>query len=962
MSIEKRGMRSMRSQYASFISIDRGVWKMRRVIQSNRETLYFGRGHASTLLGAALLGLFLMPQAHAQDDEAANSDFLDEIVVTGFRSSIEQSLAVKRDSTGVVDVIVAEDISDFPDLNLAESIQRIPGISITRVNGEGRQITVRGLGGDFNRIRINGMEAMSTSGGSDASGGSNRSRAFDFNTFASELFQSITVRKTASAEVEEGSIGATVELRTGRAFDYDEPMTIALQAGGGYNDQSENFNPRFVGLFSAKNEAETFGGLVSFAYSDRSIVEEGFSTVRWQDGTFRSVNGVSCVDNPTDAGCVATDTNSLTYHPRIPRYGRLSHEQDRLGLTGSLQFRPTDRTEISVDALYSNLSATRDEEFLEVFLRGQEGRIDVTSFTLDPSRNIIDSGTFNIDPIGNGTHPVRSEHRFDDLETEFQQITVSLDHQFTDRLSGNLLVGTTESTQDVPVQTTILFDAIDPVIGYSYDFRDNPNEPTINFGSLDVTDPSQFAFTEFRDRPQAVENSFQLVTANLVFDVSETMALKGGASLKTFEFDSFEARRESTNGSRLCDSGVFDCDLDDDGTRDIPGAPLTPDLYSFVTGGPGSQSSWITPNIAAAAALIDLYSIPGAIRSGNVRNVEEEDLGFWGQLDWDTTVAGMPLRGNVGVRWVETTVSSTGLVDGNAVTIERDYTDTLPSLNLALDVTESVVVRLGLAEVMARPSLGNLTPGGALDSFNGPPYAYNAGNPGLNPYRATNTDLSFEWYFAEGALVSLAYFDKDIDSFFFRTTPTEVPFSQSGLPDSLPPASSPLQSDLAAGLDPLVEITQIQNGDSATVDGFELIYQQPFSFLPGALSNLGFTGNFTRVSSDRINGFSENAYNATLWYDDGRFTARLSLADRDGFQTRDPRDNGRDARGFAGTTNLDFSASYVVNDTLELTFEAINLSDEEEFQVFDQADLVNVFHNFGTEYIIGVRWRPTLGN
>ena len=143
------------------------------------------------------------------------------IIVTGFRASLTAALGAKRRAdNGIVDVIVAEDIADFPDQNLAESLQRIPGVAIDRDAGEGRQITVRGLGGDFTRVRLNQLEALATTGGTDSSGGANRSRAFDFNIFASELFSRLTVRKSASAEVDEGSLGATVDLQTARPFDY----------------------------------------------------------------------------------------------------------------------------------------------------------------------------------------------------------------------------------------------------------------------------------------------------------------------------------------------------------------------------------------------------------------------------------------------------------------------------------------------------------------------------------------------------------------------------------------------------------------------------------------------------------------------------------------------------------------------------------------------------------------------
>jgi iron complex outermembrane recepter protein len=896
----------------------------------------------------------LSATAYAQADD----EVVEEIVTKGFRSSLTQSLSVKRNETGVVDAIVAEDIADFPDLNLAEAIQRIPGVSISRVNGEGRQITVRGLGGDFNRIRINGMEAMNTSGGSDASGGSNRGRGFDFNTFASELFSGITIRKTTSAAVEEGSIGATVDLRTGRPFDYDKGTTLALAVQSGYNDLSEELNPRLTGLWSMTNDDSSFGALVSFAYSSRSILEEGFSTVRWQDGNFNSVGGVNCGANPTDPGCVDTDTNSLNYHPRIPRYGRLTHDQERIGITGALQFRPSDSTEISLDVLYSTYDADRDEEFLEVFFRSQEQFIDVTDYTLDPNRNIIESGTFTINPVGNGTHPIRSEHRFDHLETDFAQVTLNLDQDFTDRFRGNAMVGTSDSKQDVPIQTTIFFDAVPVVTGYSYDFSGNATRPQIDYGSLDVTDPTQFAFTEIRDRPQTVDNGFDTLAAGVEYDLSDGITLKGGVSWKKFDFDTTEERRESTNGSRVC-GFYYDCDLDDDGTDDIPGAPITSDILGYVSNySSGGDSRWISPNVSAAARMIGLYDVPGTINAGNVREVKEEDKGAWVQLDFELDLGSVPVRGDLGVRQVKTTTTSTGIVSGTPVTVKRDYTDTLPALNLAFDLTDEVVLRAGYADVMSRPTLGNLTPGGSLDSFNGPPFRYNAGNPNLEPYRATNLDISVEWYFAEEALLSFAWFNKDVDSYFYQGALTVVPYSQSGLPTSLPPASSPLEVALSAGGDPDIEINQLQNGGNASVDGYELIYQQPFTFVD-ALKNFGFTGNFTHVNSKEILGFSPDAYNATLWYENERLSARVSVAYRDAYETTRPNaTTGRDVQGYDATTNVDFAMSYILNDNFELTFEGINLTDEYEFQVFDVADLVNVHHHFGREYILGVRWTP----
>ena len=184
----------------------------------------------------------LAQQAAGADDQAAE---LDTVRVVGYRASVEKALDIKRGEAGVVDAIVAEDIGKFPDLNLAESLQRIPGVVITREAGEGRNISVRGLGPDFTRVRINGMEALSTVGGSDGAGGTNRGRGFDFNVFASDLFSQLIVRKTASAEVEEGSLGATVDLRTARPFDYDG-FTMAASWQAAYEDASETTSPRLA--------------------------------------------------------------------------------------------------------------------------------------------------------------------------------------------------------------------------------------------------------------------------------------------------------------------------------------------------------------------------------------------------------------------------------------------------------------------------------------------------------------------------------------------------------------------------------------------------------------------------------------------------------------------------------------------------------------------------------------------
>ena len=170
-----------------------------------------------------------LPNRTAQAASAADAaEDIGTIEVTGYRLSLRNAIDIKKNASVMMDAINAEDIADFPDANLAESLQRLPGVALDRDNGEGRSITVRGLGSDFTRVRLNGLETLSTAAASDSGTSPNRGRGFDFNVFASDLFSSLEVTKTASASADEGSLGATVDLVTGKPLDYKGTQARAV--------------------------------------------------------------------------------------------------------------------------------------------------------------------------------------------------------------------------------------------------------------------------------------------------------------------------------------------------------------------------------------------------------------------------------------------------------------------------------------------------------------------------------------------------------------------------------------------------------------------------------------------------------------------------------------------------------------------------------------------------------------
>ncbi len=880
----------------------------------------------------------------AQDSE----DPLEEIVVSGYRSSLGASLREKRDSTGSVDVVVAEDIADFPDLNLAESLQRIPGVSITRAGGEGRQVTVRGLGPEYTSTRINGMEALSTAGFTDALGGNNRSRGFDFNSFDSELFSRLAVYKTSYAQLQEGGLGATLDLRTARPFDYDG-LTFAASGQLGYNDLSDKADPRGALLISNTFADGMFGALLSISMSQRTINDEGSSTVRWSTSEdFGSVNG-AVLDPAVRAG---HEVNQA-WHPRLPRYDSYKQETDRLGIGGSLQFRPGDSTEFRLDYLMSQSDTTRNEAFMQ-------GALNNASFVLatDISNYSIRNAAIVSADLKNAV--LLSERRHDEIEVEFSQYVLSFDHTFNDAWAINALAGTAESTFDNPVQRYVI---LQKTGDYSYDMSGSKGA-VFHFGPQ-ASDPNGWTVSNMRKREPYTENVIDYAEVNLEFNWNDNFTLKGGVSQRNYDFETTQAfmANEGNNGV----TGIIDSGL----------------LYSYNAGALGS---WVAPNLDEFNSRFGFYNDTGVFETNvNFRlqdtfAVKEETLAYFLQLDFAFDTA-IPIRGNIGARYFDTDQNSTGIANLAAGPISADvsYDDTLPSFNLVAELSNELLFRLSYAEVIARPGMPLLRPVATV-SVAGSNRTVNGNNPGLGPTLADAYDASLEWYFAEESLLSLAIFRKDIGT-FIQTISQNIPYTATGLPvqqaiNACNSSAFGYGPDCNENLD--WNVNAPGNSPGGTLDGFEISYQQPFSFFSGILGNFGVLINYTYVDAEidylgvvggvttvvrpneSLINLSENASNFTLYYDDERLSARVSVAYRDDYLTNVPGRNGTYVERTEGTTNVDFSASYLLTDSLRLTLEALNLTNEAENQRLDvtavPVNVVSYYHETGRQYFLGLRY------
>ncbi|MBW8842065.1 MAG: TonB-dependent receptor [Sphingomonadales bacterium] len=922
--------------------------------------------------------------APAAADQSAD-DKSSDIVITGFRASLNKALDVKRESVSSVDAIVAEDIAKFPDQNLAESLQRIPGISIQRDGGEGRSITVRGLSGQFTAVRVNGMQALTTtSDGASA----DRERAFDFNVFASELFSSLVVNKTAEPQLDEGSLGAVVDLNTGNPLAGKRGVTMALSAQGQYNDLSKDLGPRLAGLIGWKSDDDKFGVSLSAAYSKQDQFELGNNSVRWVNGPrFDSVNGTPCFYSAAVGGTAvrntggtytpgrvaACDAVALAFHPRIPRYGQIEHNRERLGITGSIQWAPTDRTKISFDGLWSRYKEVREERWGEVLFRSNERSIDVTDYAIDSNNNLI-KATIN-------DAWVRVEHYQRKLNTTFYQFSGNWKQDIGDKVHIELLAGLSKSTADIPQETTIILDDRDAQ-GYSYDYS-NMKSPKLTFGTS-VTDPANFQLAEIRDRPSNTTNKFRTVSLKTTWDIADGFKVRDGGVYRRYDFNLYEAARDTvvcpTKSTAAPDVvlGTITCSASNVfGPTAVYGFPVTSALTEIFNlgnaGQPGGNTnSWVVANLPAATGYTKLYARTAVPNQTNIRSVRETDKGFYLQFDAKGDILGLDYAFNGGIRYVATDQSSTGYNSGVLVTVQRTYEDWLPSFNVALYPAKNLILRGAVSKVMTRPSLGNLTPGGSVDGFN---YKVSFGNPLLDPFRATALDAAAEWYFAKESVLSVAFFQKNIQSFPLSTTRSGT-FASTGLPLSVILASSPAASNPEGQL---WTISTIDNATGGRVRGVEIGLQGPFRFLPGFLHNFGGIANATFISSNinynvngpatvpngaypgfvtssTLYGLAKRSYNATLYYDDGTFSARASIAYRSGFVDNGSA-TGNVLEGYDSITNVDASIRYKLTKNFEVSVEGTNLTDAYRYRFVDLATDRNYENNhFGRTFMFGLRY------
>ncbi|PLR19999.1 TonB-dependent receptor [Caulobacter zeae] len=855
----------------------------------------------------------------ANPDEAPDTAEVEAIVVQGFRKSLGVAREMKRDSSIVADVIVAEDMAKFPDLNLAESLQRLPGVAINREAGEGRRVSLRGLGPDFTRVQLNGMEVLgNVDSPMDSRGQTSRDRAFDFNIFASELFSKIDVRKSFSAEQDEGGMAGTVGLYTAKPFEYSG-RKAALSLQGGTNSATKDFQPRVAGMIS-QNWDDKFGVLVSVAYSKRQVEEQGYNTY---GAGVQKANAANVVNlSPADR---AKALNGELIFQRGNRLSVWGADNERLGVTTAVQWRPVENLTLTLDGLYGKFSNDRSENHLAT--RASVGSTILGAATPHsgvtapaPVLRSIQYDKYNTIIYADVANTVfATETRRQETENTFKQLVLSGEWELSDKLKFDGHIGQETSDYDIPISDKFYTEAFGDLIT---DYRGKTGK---NIYGWDTTDPNNYRAHEIDFSATYQTTKLKNAEFNGSYAFDDALTLKGGVSFRGFENSGYTQTNDDVNKTPW-EKGTLDDRVND--------------YYKIFR--EHDDQAWLIVDWDKALAKYNITRTLGAPKS--IYEVQEDTTAGYLQLDWKTELAGMRLRGNIGARAYDTELTSSGVMAvrgvNTATTVKKTYSGVLPAFNAVLEVNDQFQIRAAAAQNINRPSLASYAMNGSI-SVDGTTVTVSSGNPNLEPYTSDEFDLAGEWYFGSVGMLTAGVFHKKIDNLVASTTNAAV-YSDTGLAEGLVAG--------VTGSTPVIWTRSI-NTAGATLTGLELSAQSDFFFLPGALKNLGMVANLTLIDSETTNkintkdvkgqmyGLSDVNANVTLYYETAKWGARVSSNYRSDYTV--------DSGGFEATTYVDASAFYQVSPRIRLTLDGVNLTDEREaqynsFYVYDTVNKVDV--------------------
>lgn len=922
--------------------------------------------YGSRLLAASLLLAqgALTQQVFAADTQSTE---LEEVVVTGIRAGLRTSMEVKREAIQVVDAISAEDIGDFPDKNLGEALQRITGVQISRQDGEGRGVSIRGAEPGLNRVEINGVTALSLTVG----GG----RDVDFRDLPVEFVSRLEVYKSSTPEMTEGGVGGTVRVITRRPLDNPEPY-LAGSTQMVYSNLADEYDPKVALIGSRTFLDNKLGVLLAATWEQRHLDSHNARTTGWLRRNPTATGANSIPGRHTDFN----GDGAGEYVSEIPRYIMDRRETDRSSFMSIVEWQPSDTLKLFAEGTYARAKEDVRSMFLQ--LSAASGLFDYANSVVGPDGSVthleVYSGSYT-DPDGRVTNfPLELGYRNIGGSLEREQYTSALGAewelgQFT--LDGRFTYASAEVQNDEKNSTATIFGLTRAIVDYN-----NPERaPNFTFPGIDTTTGQAVnnLAAVFNPRTNSQEETSTQFNVDYKPDSTWLTSIKSGVDIRELTMDSLLFQRtiqitSRTPTSNLNSGATNTVYLPQATIQDIvDGNSGVNDTRFFDTSSLGFDSvrfwndngdATYNATIAASGLTMDVNAAnPNAKTNNSYQNfldtweVEEKTRAAYIQNSFEFQELPVPVSGTVGVRYVDTETLSSGFnrIDTGPTALfpraSRDggYTKWLPSLNLRFDLTPELVGRMTAGKVLARPNPSQLALRRTLDGVG---LTGSRGNPDLKPFEAVQYDLGVEWYFSDDGFVSAAAFRKEISSFI-----QNISFKEEL--DGSPGDNS--------GNEYTVSVP-VNGMDDVTINGIEAGVQYAFDFLPAPYNGFGALANLTIQEADGYNnrnpvtnemmpfpGLSELSYNYSLYYENERFGARASYNWREKWLVT-PLGRGSLPEYTEDFGSLDGSVSYNILPEVTVFLEAINLLNDNKFEHNSPFRRIGN-ETYGQRYFLGVR-------
>ncbi|MCP4988701.1 MAG: TonB-dependent receptor [Colwellia sp.] len=858
------------------------------------STKTFKKGVLASSIAMILAGVSSQAMAAEEAASAVNKDEVEVIQVTGIRGSLKASINGKRFSDATVDVVSSEDVGKFPDGDVGESLARIPGVTVSRQFGQGSQVSIRGASSQLTRTLLNGHSVAST-GWYDQQP---IDRSFNYSMLPSEMVGGLEVYKSSQADLVEGGIGGTVIVKTRRPLDLDA-NTVFASVKGTYGSVNEEVSPELSGLYSWKNDSESFGVLVSAAVSETDYQRNGVETSRnWSGG-----------QAPTT----------------------FQQDRERTAINLDMQYRPTDSLEFGLSVMSLDLSANNANNQVIIFPG------DDTCTQTNPANDNCVVRTINDGATGYFQTWAR--------EASMDSNTIDFDWKYEhDAFTFSGRVGNTKS--EGGARTALVGEWVDNNADYAGTIDMTGDQQNFalanqNYDSSILPDTMGIQTWAMGDAPNTDEETY----VNLDFEIPVELGVI--SSIKTgFRYADHSVEAKGYKGFGAVTGQIPDGTNIYADTVKRTGAEYFPDTVS-------SGAGFTLPSADRALILADsaAYNVNNVYKKDAYVTVDEENIALYAMANFDTD----GIRGNIGLRYVSTDASSSYYAplsvpnasapgthyptnDAYADVISTDsgsYSEILPSLNVVMDISEDVLLRTSAAQVISRPNYQDMFSNKSLanaDSTQPGTMVATTGNAALNPFKAFQADIGIEWYFSDDAMASIAYFVKDVSSFIAHA---DLEKQQIGI-DIPHYVNTPGDSPCGPTQPDCWATSQSVNKSGGSINGVEVQLQDAFD------SGFGYTLNYTYADAESpaenysdgnpvFSDSSEHTVNAVGFYEDDNFSARLAYNWRSEYMLREaPKWYYNRQHEAYGT--LDFSTSWAATDFLDVTFEVANILEEDSLQ------------------------------